>query len=509
MSDGELKKIRLPVLVADDEVADAICDVVQSFCEQEVTAVSDLEEAVKWVRCHAAVPHLILLDLNWEYPDPRTAYQVMDWLRGRQVDDFAAVGSDLIGSGLCGVLMMSAYATLDERVAAKKREIEILQKMALVHDVDGLLIKLLDLQAEMERRRRWAAAPLPEGVIGESPALIQAYRRARFRGEQRLSEWMKQHIFIFGEQGTGKAEMVQEIHRQLGLNGKPLHIDCANIGTTTDGQMAHSFFFGHIKGSFAGAVADQPGQFDRLKDEGLIHIDNLHALKSAAQQPLVSFLEFGAYTPVGGAALPPKVVKGRARLVVTTSADPEAARNNGELSNDVFRRLTDGGWFITIPPVRERGHDIILLATYFCARWKVSDEPGGTGMELMPQARDLLLNADYSWRTNVSDVSGMMTRACESAHLDLRRQVFPEDFPFTRRAPGPPPASLSAGELGASRKQATDDVKHRLICDALRKTNGNITEAAGFLDYSRQHLSTLIKDLGIDVKQFRSSNAAE
>jgi DNA-binding NtrC family response regulator len=399
---------------------------------------------------------------------------------------------------------MSAYATAEERYAALKQRGGILKKP--ITDSEELYIQLLDLEDRLSNRRtRFKERLLPPEVIGECEALGGAYMDARLIVDKRAPLWKDQHIFIFGERGTGKTELVRSICRWLGLGGEPLHIDCGEIAETADSQMAHSFFFGHIKGAFTGAVTDQPGQFDRLTNQGLVHIDNLHCLNRAAQQPLVKFLERGSYTPVGGAKRAPKAVK--ARLVVTTSENPETRMLEDRLSEDVYRRLIHSDWFITLPPLRERGTDVVLLARHFCAQWKVPEDAAPPReMRLSEQAEQALLASldTYHWRGNVSEVSGVVAHACRKAFLKARRILLPEDFPFQAKknasTPEAPPASLGIRAL----KVVSDEARKAEVLRALRQTKGNIAAAARLLGVSRAHLhDDIIPGYEIDVEAIR------
>jgi two-component system, NtrC family, response regulator AtoC len=505
MSESTLRKVATTVLVADDEHAADIAEAVQEYCEKPVKAVNDLMEAMNFVHRHGDEPLIILLDLNWPYPNREGTYQFIDWLRGRLVEKGVPTAKDRIGPGQCGLILMSAYATAEERYAALKQGGGILKK-PFDTDPVGLYTQLLALEDNLgNRRTRTKEHLLPSEVIGECEALIFAYKDARLAVDRRTPLWKDQHIFIFGERGTGKTELVRAIHGWLGLPGEPLHIDCGDLGPATDGQMAHGFFFGHVKGAFTDAVADQPGHFGRLTNQGLVHLDNLHCLNRAAQQPLIKFLETGCYTPVGGAKRSPKSVK--ARLVVTTSENPEERMLDYKLSEDVYRRLVHSNWFITIPSVRERGTDIILLARHFCSQWKVpEDATPPRQMRLSEGAEQALLTSlqTYHWRGNVSDVCGQVSRACRTAFLKERRELLPEDFAFAANGI----MGTSAAPLTTPGNGTLKEVERAARCErvrsALRETKGNITAAARLLGVNRAHLQDeIIRACGIDIKEFR------
>ena len=505
MSENMLRKVATTVLVVDDEHAVDIADEVQQYCQKPVKSVGDLMDAMNFVHQHEDEPLIILLDLYWPYPNREGTYQFVKWLRGTLVEQGVPNTEDRLGSGQCGLLLMSAYATAEERYAALKQGGGILKK-PFDTDPDGLYTQLLNVEDNLRDRLIWTKERLlPAGVIGESEALILAYRNARLAVNKKKADWKDRHIFIFGERGTGKTELVRAIHRWLGLPGEPIHIDCGDIGAAADGQMAQSFFFGHVKGAFTGAFADQPGQFDRL-NHGLVHLDNLHCLNRGAQQPLVKFLETGCYTPVGGAKRSPTTVA--ARLVVTTSENPEEKMLDQNLIPDVWRRLVHGNWFITIPSVRERGTDIILLAHHFCSQWEA---PGDDSiplwqMRMSKEAEQVRLASldTYHWLGNVSDVRGKVSYACDTAFLKGRRELLPEDFGFGANVIPQSAGPLMTRETGTL-KEAEKAARCDRIRSALRQTNGNVSAAARLLAVNRPHLTEIIRGCGIDVAQFRKS----
>jgi DNA-binding NtrC family response regulator len=406
VSNGMVRKVKANVLVADDVHAYVIRDLVQTFCEKPVLAAADLSECWRIVQQYRDAPLIILLDLYWPYPNKESTYEFIASLRERDAGEGS--GDDLIGSGRCAFILMSAYASPEERYEALKKRGRILKKP--FPEPEDLHLDLLLIEEEMERRRQLRQnTERPEGLIGDCKELLLVYVDARLKAEKLEEEWKHRHIFIYGEQGTGKSELVKAIHKWSGVTGSLLRIDCGRIATATDGQMAHSFFFGHRRGAFAGATADQAGAFDLAQDDGMIHLDNIHFLTSTTQAPLSEFLETGEYTPVGGAAKKPKQV--RARLVVTTSENPRECMLDGRLRKDIWRRLVEKEWFITIPPVRDRGEDIVLLARHFCSQWQFpKNAVSPQQMGLAPQAEDFLrtILGTFDWRGNISDVSGIV-----------------------------------------------------------------------------------------------------
>ncbi len=187
------------------------------------------------------------------------------------------------------------------------------------------------------------------GIVGESPALIAAIRRALLVAPIDLS------VLIIGESGSGKEHFPKIIHESSARKHKKYI--AVNCGAIPEGTI-DSELFGHVKGSFTGAIADHKGYFEEA-DGGVIFLDEVAEMPMSTQARLLRVLENGEYLRVGDST----VRKTNIRVVAATNKDMLQAVKDGKFREDLYYRLSTVQ--INVPPLRDRGDDIILLARLF------------------------------------------------------------------------------------------------------------------------------------------------
>ena len=193
------------------------------------------------------------------------------------------------------------------------------------------------------------ALKLRFGIVGESPALIAAIRRAMLVAPIDLS------VLIIGESGSGKESFPKIIHESSPRKHKKYI--AVNCGAIPEGTI-DSELFGHVKGSFTGAIADHKGYFEEA-DGGVIFLDEVAEMPMSTQARLLRVLENGEYLRVGDST----VRKTNIRVVAATNKDMLQAVKDGKFREDLYYRLSTVQ--INVPPLRERGDDIILLSRLF------------------------------------------------------------------------------------------------------------------------------------------------
>lgn len=224
-------------------------------------------------------------------------------------------------------------------------------------------------------------AKLRFGIVGNTPALIEAIQRALTVAPIDLS------VLITGESGTGKEFFPQIIHQYSSRkHSKYIAVNCGAIPEGT----IDSELFGHEKGSFTGAVASRKGYFEEA-DGGTIFLDEVAELPLTTQARLLRVLETGEFLKVGSST----VQKTNIRVVAATNVDMRRAIADGKFREDLFYRLSTVQ--ISIPPLRERGNDILLLARKFSSDFE--ERYRLPSITLTDEARRLLLA--YSWPGNV------------------------------------------------------------------------------------------------------------
>ena len=193
------------------------------------------------------------------------------------------------------------------------------------------------------------ALKLRFGIVGESPALIAAIRRAMLVAPIDLS------VLIIGESGSGKENFPKIIHESSPRKHKKYI--AVNCGAIPEGTI-DSELFGHVKGSFTGAIADHKGYFEEA-DGGVIFLDEVAEMPMSTQARLLRVLENGEYLRVGDST----VRKTNIRIVAATNKDMLQAVKDGKFREDLYYRLSTVQ--INVPPLRDRGDDVILLARLF------------------------------------------------------------------------------------------------------------------------------------------------
>jgi transcriptional regulator with GAF, ATPase, and Fis domain len=325
-----------------------------------------------------------------------------------------------------------------------------------------------------------------DGIIGNSPALKEVYK---ILGKVAPTD---STVLVTGESGTGKELLVRALHKNSKRHDKPfVPINCGAIPR----ELLESELFGHEKGAFTHAIRSRPGRFE-LADGGTIFLDEIGEMDLSLQVKILRALQEKEIERVGGSG----AKKVDVRLVAATNRDLEVEVAAGRFREDLFYRLNVIP--LHLPPLRERGEDIMALAEHFLRGFCQSRERKPLAMG--SQARGMLTG--YSWPGNVRELENFMERLsilCEGP------QVTPEDLPEKiQRAAGmeprtiqneaPPAAGFRWPELqdmrdkGQGLKEFLDEIEERLLQEALAEAAGVKNQAAEILGIKR---TTLIEKL--------------
>ena len=232
------------------------------------------------------------------------------------------------------------------------------------------------------------ALKLRFGIVGESPALIAAIRRAMLVAPIDLS------VLIIGESGSGKESFPKIIHESSPRKHKKYI--AVNCGAIPEGTI-DSELFGHVKGSFTGAIADHKGYFEEA-DGGVIFLDEVAEMPMSTQARLLRVLENGEYLRVGDST----VRKTNIRVVAATNKDMLQAVKDGKFREDLYYRLSTVQ--INVPPLRERGDDVILLSRLFLRNF--INENRTSEVTLSDDAQRLL--KAFHWPGNVRQLKSVI-----------------------------------------------------------------------------------------------------
>ncbi|NLG44039.1 MAG: sigma-54-dependent Fis family transcriptional regulator [Phycisphaerae bacterium] len=367
------------------------------------------------------------------------------------------------------VIMITGYASIETAVQALREGAEnYLPKPftdeELLTAVRGALDRL------HARRAANAERPPPSGpalgLIGESPAMRRVVASIHKAAATDAT------VLITGESGTGKELVARAIHYSgPRASAAFVAVNCAGI---PDG-LVESELFGHVKGAFTGAVATRPGFFITA-NLGTVFLDEISELTLSAQAKLLRVLEDNEVQMVGASR--PQAVD--VRVIAATNKDLHAQVSRQDFRDDLFFRLNI--LTIDLPPLRERGDDILLLIQHF--NTKYAKQAGRQPLEFSDAVLDVLRG--YHWPGNVRELQNLIQRlAVMSDRERVSLSQLPSLMRFSASSRGQQPRTLAEAEASHIRK-------------VLLSVNNNKTRAAEILEISRKALREKLKRYGLE-----------
>ncbi len=287
-------------------------------------------------------------------------------------------------------------------------------------------------------------------------------------------------VLLTGESGTGKELLARRLHALSRRAAGPfVKVNCASVPL----ELWESEFFGHRKGSFAGAASDREGRF-QLADRGTLLLDEVVAMPAAGQAKLLQVIQDGEFERLGDAQ-PTRV---DVRVVASTNSDLEAEVQQGRFRADLFYRLNVVR--IDVPPLRERRDDVPLIATHFVE--EIARRLGRAATPLLPQALSRL--AAYPWPGNVRELRNVIERAMilDPAHGLDSLDLAPAGT--TAPAEGAPVA-----ERELNLRDALNKLERELLLEAHRRAGGVRKDAARLLGIDPRNLSYYLRKHELDV----------
>jgi len=386
------------------------------------------------------------------------------------------------------VIIMTAYGSVEEAVTAMKEgAFDFIQKPV---DLDHLklLLERAARQQELLRenlllREEYAERYGFPRIVGEHPSMKEASQMT-----QRVAA-TDSTVLLLGESGTGKELFARAIHHLSPRAEHPfVALNCAAIPE----GLVENELFGHERGAFTGAGARKIGKME-LAHRGTLFLDEIGDLPLAIQSKLLRVLEERKFERVGGT----QSIEVNVRILTATNKDLRAAVAEKTFREDLYFRIAAVP--ITIPPLRERGDDILLLALHFLERFK--REFRKPGLEFTEDARERL--ESYSWPGNVRELQNAIERAAILAHgTEINAEAL--QLPAAKPAPSELPDGMLAeqflweGPLEDVSQRAVAHVERFKIQNALRETKWNKTRAAEKLGVSYKTLLSKIRALGLE-----------
>jgi transcriptional regulator with GAF, ATPase, and Fis domain len=331
-----------------------------------------------------------------------------------------------------------------------------------------------------------------QALIGTSGCFLRA------AGMIPLLSATRSTVLISGETGTGKELFARAIHYTGERRGKPfVPVNCAALPD----HLIENELFGHNKGAFTGAFADKHGLFHEA-DGGTLFLDEINSLGLVVQSKLLRVLQDQEFRPLGST----KSHKVNVKVVAATNTDLRTLVEMRQFREDLFHRLNVLS--VTIPPLRDRKEDILLLATHFL---KVYTKEFALGpISMGPSCKSKLLG--YSWPGNVRELEGAIQRAVamtaggvlESHDLDL-----PTCEPREAMAPvmeTVPKAGMSyEGGFQKMKMKVIEEFERTYLCELLSVHHGNISKAARAAKKERRAFQRLLHKHGLDRRVFRAA----
>lgn len=337
----------------------------------------------------------------------------------------------------------------------------------------ALYVQKLELENEV-LNRKLRGEKYFEDIIGDSPQMLEVY------------DVMKKvlttdvPVLIYGETGTGKELVAQAIHYQSIRKEKPfITINCGAIPE----NLLETELFGHERGAFTGAYYQKKGKFE-LANEGTAFLDEIGELSPSLQVKLLRFLQEKEIERVGGK----EPISVEVRILAATNKNLEKEIESQNFRSDLFYRISVIS--INMPPLRDRGDDILLLASCFLNKYLKEYSKNIHNFDALA----IKCIQQYNWPGNVRELDNRIRRA---VLMSQRKFITAHD--------------LGLSDAVTSRSQlltdVMDDVQKKHINIALNRTRGNISRAARELGISRVALYDLLEKFNIEVNNYRKKNA--
>jgi len=320
-----------------------------------------------------------------------------------------------------------------------------------------------------------------EDVITQSSAMDQPLKLGRLAGKN------TSNVLITGESGTGKELIAQAIHNASDRKNKPfIALNCGALSR----ELIQSELFGYEGGAFTGANSNgNPGKFE-LAEGGTLFLDEIGEVPLELQVNLLRVLQTGVVLRIG-AQHPINV---DVRIIAATNRDLLRAVDEVSFRHDLYYRLNVLS--IALPPLRERGRDVRLLAEHFLGRAVIQ-----SNRSPMIFSDDVLtVFESYTWPGNIRELENTIQRAMLLSEGDV---ITIKDLPLNMTTGGTPESSEPNVELPAVLMLSTKVSERNRLIRSLQKTSGNLRQAANLMDVSRGTVYNLLKKYNLSVEDFR------
>ncbi len=447
------------ILIVEDDVA--FCTMLKTFLEKneyEVSTAFSGNEAIPKIKESAF--DIVLADVR--LPD-RDGTTLLDEI--------------LENNSNTQVIIMTGYAEVNMAVnAIKQGAFDYVSKpfnpdtilQTIEKALKGTISKVKTSEKKESRIKRIDENSNDNFVRGVSDASKKLNEYVALVAPTRMS------VLVVGDSGTGKEYVASSIHKASKRSEKPfVAVDCGAVPK----EIASSEFFGHIKGSFTGAVNDKVGHFEAANG-GTLFLDEIGNLSYELQVQLLRALQERKIKPVGSN----KEIEVDIRVIAATNEDLSLAVKEGEFREDLYHRLNE--FSIKVPPLKDRIEDLMLFANHFLeeSNKELDKHVVGFADEVLESFKK------YDWPGNLRELKNIVKRSVLLSQSDMITQdILPNDIAY---------ASQNAKQTYGLFKNQNEQ---ELILDALEKANGNKAKAARMLSIDRKTLYNKLKQYDISL----------
>lgn len=383
------------------------------------------------------------------------------------------------------VILMTGYAEVNFAVdAIKKGAFDYISKPVQPDKLLGIIQKALKVSETTEPPKEKTAQKTGEKETETKPAEEAGgegddYLFGVSDASKKLNDYIRlvaptnMSVLIEGASGTGKEFVASNIHGQSKRKGEPfVAVDCGAIPS----ELASSEFFGHVKGSFTGAVNDKTGHF-LAADKGTLFLDEIGNLNYELQIQLLRALQERKIKPVGSN----KETRVDIRVLAATNEDLNAAVARGDFREDLFHRLNE--FSIHVPSLKNRREDLMLFAHHFLEKANEQLDKDVNGFDDAVEACFL----HYAWPGNLREMQNVIKRAVLLSEGEkIQKQSLPQSLTEVKQ---------TEKDYGLFKNKNEEN----LIREALEKSGGNKSKAARILDIDRKTLYNKLKRYQIDI----------
>ena len=371
------------------------------------------------------------------------------------------------------VLLISGFGSLETAIdAVRHGAFDFISKPFNIGEVKAVVERALAQTLTDPQKTRPPRDVQPAGLVGRSPAMLAVYKQIARAADTTAP------VLIIGESGTGKELVARAVHAHSPRAARPfVAVNCGAIVET----LLESELYGHVRGSFTGAVSDTKGIFEQ-GHLGTVFLDEIGETSPGLQVKLLRVLEESEVRPVGGH----RTVRVDIRIVAATNTDIEKAVTEGRFRIDLYYRL--GVITIAMPPLRDRREDIPLLAERFlrnaCSRAQRNVAISAPAMAAL---------TTYDWPGNVRELENTVERLVVFSRGSV---IDVADLPVTLQGG---PQDLKTGLF--QDLPSLDELERRYLRHVLEAVGGNRTRAAEVLGIDRRTLYRMAERYGIELRE--------